>query len=78
MTIIESIDELVDMVVPLFSPIVNKNVINPVWNEHPYDAEHLMKQVYMVPIKEKRSLDISFVYPDETKYYNCSVSFDTC
>ncbi len=34
--ILESLDELTDLVVPLFGDVENKNVAVPSWEEHPY------------------------------------------
>ena len=64
----EPLDDLEKIVVPMFTPIVNRNVKCQTW-DHPYKAEHLMKEVRIVPIKDKRCMSISFVYPDETKHY---------
>ncbi len=38
---VESLDELADMVVPLFSGVDNKNVEAPEWLEHPYGDEQV-------------------------------------
>lgn len=37
----ESLDELQDMVVPLFEKDINKNVDIPRWDDSPYTGEHL-------------------------------------
>lgn len=37
----ESLDELSEMVIPLFSPVENKSVDIPFWSEGPYGPEHV-------------------------------------
>ncbi|KAH7641203.1 insulin-degrading enzyme-like protein [Dermatophagoides farinae] len=68
----ETAEELTEMVSNLFTSIKNKNIKSPNWTIHPYGADSLMKQVYLVPIKEKRTLELVFTYPDEIKHYKSS------
>ncbi|KPM06648.1 insulin-degrading enzyme-like protein [Sarcoptes scabiei] len=68
----KNLDELIKMVVPLFTPIQNRNVEPPKWLINPYDQNSLMKQVQVVPVKDKRSLELIFVYPDELEHYKSS------
>ena len=37
----ESLDELSEMVLPLFNPVENKSVDIPYWSEGPYGPEHI-------------------------------------
>lgn len=60
----ESIEELAEIVVPLFSNLTNKNVAIPEWKDHPFDPDHLKLQGFVVPVKDIRSLNISFPVPD--------------
>ena len=60
------------MVTSLFSLISNKNIEPPNWPIHPYSSDNLMKQVHIVPIKDKRTLELVFTYPDEIKHYKSS------
>lgn len=69
-------DALIKMVVPKFAPIVNKNVTRPVWTIHPY-KDSLMKTVYVIPLKDKRSIKYMFKYADETNIYKTGVSFSS-
>lgn len=69
----ESIDDLIKIVVPLFACIKNKNATPKVWTNHPYSAKSLQKKIFVVPIKDKRNMDIIFKYTDETKYYKEAV-----
>lgn len=39
--LVESLDELTDLVVKLFSEVENKNVPLPEFPEHPFQEEHL-------------------------------------
>ncbi|XP_054708191.1 insulin-degrading enzyme-like [Uloborus diversus] len=65
----ESIEELLDVVVPLFSEVANANVDIPRWKEHPFDSKHLQLQGYVVPVKDIRSLNITFPIPDLQEQY---------
>lgn len=37
----ESLDELTDLVLPLFTDVENKNVEVPEWLDHPYGPEQI-------------------------------------
>lgn len=70
----ESLDDLETMVVPKFSGIVNKNVVAPRWNDAPFLADQQASKVSIVPVKDSRSLTISFPTGDLEKHYKSSVS----
>lgn len=60
---VESIEDLIDIVVPLFSNVKNKNVEIPEWKDHPYDSNHLKvcyKIVYGERVKIKKHWVKSF------------------
>nr|AAA28439.1 insulin-degrading enzyme [Drosophila melanogaster] len=65
----ESLDELEGMVLEKFSEIENKNVKVPGWPRHPYAEERYGQKVKIVPIKDIRSLTISFTTDDLTQFY---------
>ncbi|KRK02280.1 insulin-degrading enzyme isoform X2 [Drosophila yakuba] len=65
----ESLDELESMVLEKFSEIENKNVEVPDWPRHPYAEERYGQKVKIVPIKDIRSLTISFTTDDLTQFY---------
>ncbi|XP_036670582.3 insulin-degrading enzyme isoform X1 [Drosophila suzukii] len=65
----ESLDELEGMVLEKFSEIENKNVAVPDWPRHPYAEERYGQKVKIVPIKDIRSLTISFTTDDLTQFY---------
>lgn len=44
----ESLDELSEMVIPLFSPVENKSVDIPFWSEGPYGPEHVKVSLKMM------------------------------
>ncbi|KAH0808873.1 hypothetical protein GEV33_013918 [Tenebrio molitor] len=70
----ESLDELEEMVVKLFSAVKDKSVESPKWEEHPFKEEHFKTCVYMYPIKDVRNLNIVFPCPDLQEYYKSSPS----
>lgn len=72
---IESLDELEAMAVEYFSPVkCIDGVIPPTWPESPYGPDEIKKQLFVVPIKDLRSLVITFPIPDLSEYYKACVS----
>ncbi|XP_022253443.1 insulin-degrading enzyme-like, partial [Limulus polyphemus] len=65
----ESLDELIEMTVPLFCDVENKNVTVPEWLEHPYGPEQLKLQTSVVPVQDIRELHLSFPVADLQQYY---------
>ncbi|KAL1396625.1 hypothetical protein pipiens_010394 [Culex pipiens pipiens] len=65
----ESLDELESMVVSMFSDIENKNVTSPCWKDLPFKEEHLATKTTVVPVKDTRSLTITFQTEDLERYY---------
>lgn len=65
----ESLDELTEMVVPLFCGVQNKEVKVPEWIDPPYGPEHTRKIVSAVPVKDVRDLAVSWGIPDLHPYY---------
>uniref|UniRef100_A0A1L8DTM9 Insulin-degrading enzyme n=2 Tax=Nyssomyia neivai TaxID=330878 RepID=A0A1L8DTM9_9DIPT len=68
----ESLDELEDMVTSKFSQVINKNVTAPSWNESPYTDNETGVRVCVVPVKDTRSLTITFPCPDLEEHYKSS------
>ncbi|KAF5280052.1 hypothetical protein FQA39_LY18167 [Lamprigera yunnana] len=65
----ESLDELEEIVVTLFSGVKDKNVTAPSWDEHPFTKEQLAKRGFIVPIRDVRSLNVVFPMPYLLQYY---------
>lgn len=70
--IIESLNVLESMVMEKFSEIKDKNVQMPHWPREPYDYDQYGQK--MVPVKDLRSLTISFTTEHLTQYKS-AVSF---
>ena len=74
MKILESLDELEEMVIKMFSQIKNKNVTAKVWNEPAYNAEdHYKKVWYIVPVSDMRKLNLIFPASYYTPFYRAEV-----
>lgn len=71
---LESLDELESIVSKLFGEVKNKGVKPPVY-EHPFGPDELKRKFYVVPVKDIRSLKISFAAPDVVHQYKTAVSF---
>ncbi|PVD29637.1 hypothetical protein C0Q70_08892 [Pomacea canaliculata] len=65
----ESLDDLTEMVIPLFCGVENKNVSVPEWLDPPYGVEESKKMVTAVPVKDVRDLAVSWGIPDLHSYY---------
>ena len=58
----ESLDELEEIVTKLFSEVKNKEIVLPVWPEHPFNASHFQTKWYVVPIKDTRNFEHCISY----------------
>ncbi|ORX91263.1 insulin-degrading enzyme, partial [Basidiobolus meristosporus CBS 931.73] len=65
----ESLDKLTDWVVTKFSPIENKNIEAPVFPGNPLTPRELQKQVKIRPVKDLRTLELAFPFPDQYPLY---------
>ncbi|RWS06152.1 insulin-degrading enzyme-like protein, partial [Dinothrombium tinctorium] len=65
----EDIERLEEMVVKKFKNIINKSVTVPIWNQNPFGPEQLKKRIIIVPIRDSRSLRVTFTIPDLTEHY---------
>lgn len=69
----ESLEELESMVISRFSEIINKNVESPKWSQHPFLPEHYSTKILIVPIKDSRTLTLTFPTDDLDQFYKASV-----
>ncbi|KAI5707248.1 hypothetical protein M8J75_016018 [Diaphorina citri] len=60
----ESLDELEKYAVDKFKDVKNKNVTTPEWTTHPYGKDQLKTRGYVTPVKDVRSLLVTFPIPD--------------
>ncbi|KAK2166410.1 hypothetical protein LSH36_39g02054 [Paralvinella palmiformis] len=65
----ESLDDLVEMVVPKFCDVKNKNVQVPKWSDHPCGSDQLKINCNVVPVKDIRQLCITWPIMDLHPYY---------
>ncbi|XP_045505756.1 insulin-degrading enzyme [Colias croceus] len=65
----ESLDDLENLITPLFSAVRDTSVSAPRWAEHPLPPERLRKRAYCLPVKDLRSLSIDFPVPDTRHHY---------
>lgn len=72
--VIESLDDLEELTIKLFSEVENKNVTAPIWTDHPFGPDQLQVKGFIVPIKDLRNLTITFPLPDLHEYYKAGVS----
>ncbi|EIE83827.1 hypothetical protein G6F46_002708 [Rhizopus delemar] len=65
----ESLDQLTEWAVGKFKHVRNKNIEAPSFPGHPLTANELMKQIFVKPVKEVRSLEMTFPFPDQRPLY---------
>lgn len=65
----ESLDELEKMIVELFSQIHNKDIKVENWGADPFLSQQMSTKTFIIPVKDTRSLTISFMTPDLDVYY---------
>uniref|UniRef100_A0A1I8Q5M0 Insulin-degrading enzyme n=1 Tax=Stomoxys calcitrans TaxID=35570 RepID=A0A1I8Q5M0_STOCA len=65
----DSLEELEEMVLQKFAEIENKSVQIPNWPRQPYDDNQYGQKVLIVPVKDLRSITISFTTDDLTEFY---------
>ncbi|KAI8388880.1 Metalloenzyme, LuxS/M16 peptidase-like protein [Radiomyces spectabilis] len=61
----ESLDELTQWTVEKFKNVRNKNIQPPSFPGHPLTKNELMKQIFIKPVKDVRSLEMTFPFPDQ-------------
>ncbi|KAF9376695.1 Insulinase (Peptidase M16) [Podila verticillata] len=65
----EPLDELVQWVVEKFSAVRNLGITPPAYPHGPLTANELLRTTFVKPVKNLRSLVITFPYPDQTAHY---------
>lgn len=66
----DSLDEMeARYVLPYFAGVENKRVSMQQWVEHPYTREQLGWRLHVVPVKDLRTVHISFPLGDERPHY---------
>ena len=68
----ESLDELTQLVVPLFAQVENKDISVPMWRENPVKQEHTQLQIHAVPLKDTHKLILTWPveeYMSRPAYY---------
>lgn len=61
------------MIIPLFNEIKTNDSLAPEWNSNPFTTDYLRKQTFIVPIRDSRSLKITFPIPDLVPHYKSQV-----
>ncbi|ELU09335.1 hypothetical protein CAPTEDRAFT_155510 [Capitella teleta] len=68
----ETLDELTDLVLPLFTQTENRNVTIPEWHQHPFGPDQVKMKANVVPVKDIRSLNVTWPIPDLTPHYKAN------
>jgi insulysin len=70
----ENVDELGNIVESQFSAIPNKNYKSYQMTEHPFDEKMFKKMVKITPVKDKRTLELTWILKDKSMHYRNSPS----
>ncbi|OBZ83270.1 Insulin-degrading enzyme [Choanephora cucurbitarum] len=65
----EPLDQLTEWAVDKFKDVRNKNIDPPSFPGHPLTKNELMKQIFVKPVKDVRSLEMTFPFPDQRPLY---------
>ncbi|KAG0046086.1 Insulinase (Peptidase M16) [Gryganskiella cystojenkinii] len=65
----EPLDQLAAWAIEKFSDVKNLAIKPPANTNPPWTAEDLLKTTYVKPVKDIRSLEIKFPFPDQYPYY---------
>ncbi|KAI9266092.1 Metalloenzyme, LuxS/M16 peptidase-like protein [Sporodiniella umbellata] len=65
----ESLDELTAWAVDKFHPVRNKSIEPPSFPGHPLTQQELKKQIFVKPVKDVRTLEMTFPFPDQRPLY---------
>ncbi|XP_065556618.1 insulin-degrading enzyme-like [Artemia franciscana] len=65
----ESLDSLQDLAVKYFKDVKTKDIPIPEWPEHPFSEEQKKIKAFVVPVRDVRSLNLTFPLPAQEKYY---------
>lgn len=74
----ESLDELSEMVLPLFTPVENKSVDIPYWSEGPYGPEHIKVCVCVHHIVQLLYWLLPVINKIHGLYVHCRKYFTLC
>ena len=65
----ESLDVLETMATTCFQDAANKQIERPIYEENPYRAEDLGKRLSVVPIKDARKIEMTWLLPPVQNKY---------
>ncbi|KAF9206076.1 Insulinase (Peptidase M16) [Haplosporangium sp. Z 27] len=65
----EPLDQLTDWAIEKFSAIRNLGIKPPACTNPPWTAKELLRTCYVKPVKDVRSLEIKFPFPDQYPHY---------
>ncbi|KAI7866288.1 Metalloenzyme, LuxS/M16 peptidase-like protein [Spinellus fusiger] len=65
----ESLDVLTEWAVEKFKGVKNKSIQVPSFPSYPLTQNELMKQIFVKPVKDVRSLEMTFPFPDQRPLY---------
>ncbi|KAG0316487.1 Insulinase (Peptidase M16), partial [Dissophora globulifera] len=65
----EPLDQLAKWAIEMFSDIKNLGIKPPANTNPPWTAKELLKTSYVKPVKDVRSLEIKFPFPDQYPFY---------
>ncbi|ORY56460.1 Metalloenzyme, LuxS/M16 peptidase-like protein [Leucosporidium creatinivorum] len=65
----ESLDDITKTVVDKFTPAPNRHLPPPEFPGSPYTRDELQRTLFVKSVRDVRTLELSFTFPDESAYY---------
>ncbi|KAK4053747.1 metalloprotease [Microbotryomycetes sp. JL201] len=65
----DPLDDIAKTVVEKFSPAPNKNLMPPEFPGSPYSTDELKRTIFVKSVRDVRTLELSFPFPDESPLY---------
>lgn len=65
----ESLDDITKTVVEKFTPAPNRHLPPPEFPGSPYTKDELQRTLFVKSVRDVRTLELSFTFPDESAYY---------
>ncbi|KAK4058930.1 metalloprotease [Microbotryomycetes sp. JL221] len=65
----DSLDDITKTVVEKFSPAPNKHLTPPEFSGSPYTEQELGRTLFVKSVRDVRTLELSFPFPDESNWY---------
>ncbi|RIA87179.1 Metalloenzyme, LuxS/M16 peptidase-like protein [Glomus cerebriforme] len=71
----ESLDQLSQWIIEKFSAVKNKSIPIPTYDDNPLTENELSNQVFIKPVKDIRTLNMRFSFPDQRPLFHAKPTY---